>query len=164
MDNIKKATYDNFEKHLYTIVNNFAKYQVSDTDRIEYHNFFEDKFKLNQIITSGLSYSLFESMQNKTSFTKDEWAGFLDVSVKTLDRYKEANKRFKALQSEKIISMIEVVDRGIDVLGDMGTFKRWLYSSIPALSNTKPIELLNTSYGKDLVLDELSKIEHGIFA
>ncbi|MFA6618213.1 MAG: antitoxin Xre/MbcA/ParS toxin-binding domain-containing protein [Candidatus Neomarinimicrobiota bacterium] len=164
MENIKTTRHEDSEKHLYAIVNNFAKYQVSDSARAEYHNFFEDKFKLNQLITSGLSYSLFETIQNKTSFTKDEWAGFLDISVKTLDRYKEANKRFKALQSEKIISMIEVLDRGVDVFGDMIMFKRWLYSNIPALSNTKPIELLNTSYGKDLILDELSKIEHGVFA
>jgi putative toxin-antitoxin system antitoxin component (TIGR02293 family) len=103
-------------------------------------------------------------MQDITPFSKDEWARFLDVSVKTLDRYRQDNKSFKAFQSEKIIGMIEVIERGVKVFGDMDMFKRWLYAPVPALSDSKPIELLSSSYGKELVLDELTRIEHGIFA
>jgi putative toxin-antitoxin system antitoxin component (TIGR02293 family) len=152
------------EKLLYAIVDQFEKYKINDMAMSEYRTFFENKIKLNRLITSGLSYSIFETMQNKTPFTKDEWANFLDISVKTLDRYKNANKNFKTSQSEKIIGMIEVMERGIEVFGEMGIFKRWLYTPIPALSNSEPIELLSTSYGKELVLDELTRIEHGIFA
>lgn len=162
--NNKTNTNNNSEKLLYAIVDTFAKQQVNDIAVSEYRALFENKIKLNSLITSGLSYSIFETMQDKTPFTKNEWAHFLDISVKTLERYKNANKNFKAFQSEKIIGMIEVIERGVDVFGNMEIFKRWLYTPIPALSDSKPIELLSTSYGKDLVLDELTRIEHGVFA
>ncbi len=155
---------DKNEKPLYAVVNSFTGHRVSEPLMAEYRTLFVNKVKLNQLITSGLSYSLFETMQDNTPFSKDEWARFLDVSVKTLDRYRQDNKSFKAFQSEKIIGMIEVIERGVDVFGDMDMFKRWLYASIPALSDSKPIELLSSSYGKELVLDELTRIEHGIFA
>ncbi|MDZ7797291.1 MAG: antitoxin Xre/MbcA/ParS toxin-binding domain-containing protein [Candidatus Marinimicrobia bacterium] len=162
MNNTSNA--DNNEKLLYAVVNSFAGHQVNEPAMAKYRTLFENKVKLNRLITSGLSYSLFEAMQDNAPFSKDEWAHFLDVSVKTLDRYRQDNKRFRAFQSEKIIGMIEVIERGVDVFGDMGMFKRWLYTPIPALSDSKPIELLSSSYGKELVLDELTRIEHGIFA
>lgn len=155
---------NNTEKVLYDIVGQFVKNQVNENAGLEYRTFFENKIKLNHLITSGLSYSIFETMQSNTPFSKDEWASFLDISPKTLDRYKNSNKSFKASQSEKIIGMIEVIKRGVEVFGEIEIFKRWLYVPIPAFSGTEPIELLSTSYGKELVLDELTRIEHGIFA
>lgn len=155
---------NNSEKSLYAVVDSFGNRQVNDGAIAEYRTLFENKVKLDQMIKSGLSYSLFEKMKNNTPFSKDEWAQFLDVSVKTLERYKHDNKNFKAFQSEKIIGMIELIERGIEVFGDMEMFKRWLYTPIPALSDSKPMELLNSSYGKQVILDEIGRIEHGIFA
>jgi uncharacterized protein (DUF2384 family) len=37
-------------------------------------------------------------------------------------------------------------------------------SSVMALGNKKPKEFLDTSIGIDLLMNELGKIEHGIFA
>jgi putative toxin-antitoxin system antitoxin component (TIGR02293 family) len=152
------------EAVLYAVLDNLDVKRVSDTDAAEYRSIFDNKVRLNRMITAGLSYSLFEHLRDKSPFSKDEWANFLDISIKTLDRYKQAGKTFKASQSEKIVGMIEVLERGKGVFGDMDIFKRWLYTHIPAMSNTRPIDLLSTSYGKDRVLDELTRIEHGIFA
>jgi len=152
------------ERLLYAMLDTLDKQQVHDAAAVGYRNLFDNKIQLNRLIMSGLSYSLFETMQDKTPFTKNEWANFLDVSIKTLDRHKQANKPFKTSQSEKIIGMMEVLERGIDVFGKMGIFKPWLYSTIPAFGDMRPIDLLSTSYGRELVLDELTRIEHGIFA
>lgn len=151
------------EENLYKLLENISK-QVKEAQPIPYGEMFSNKLMINQIIMSGLSYPIFEKMQTNISFTKDEWAEFLDLSVRTLDRYKLEQKRFKASQSEKIIGLIEVLERGTEVFGDLNLFKQWLKQSIPALANTKPIELLYTSYGKELVLAELTRIEHGVLA
>lgn len=163
MGQFKKIQSSN-EKELYDVLNGIA-YQNIQEPRVNYSsNIFANKFKVNQIIMSGLSYPIFEKMQNNISFNKDEWAEFLDLSVRTLDRYKKEQKRFKASQSEKIISLIEVLERGKHVFGDLEVFKKWLHQEVPALANTKPINLLYTSYGKELVMAELTRIEHGVFA
>lgn len=155
---------ENPEAPLYAMLEALDQARVNDAAAAEYRSLFDNKIKLNQLIRSGLSYSLFETMRDKSPFSKDEWAAFLDVSIKTLDRYKQNNKHFKASQSEKIIGMMEVLERGVDVFGKMETFKHWLYSSVHAFGDIRPIELLSTSYGRALVLDELTRIEHGIFA
>jgi len=152
------------EAVLYAVLDTLNVKHVSDTEAAKYRSIFDNKVRLNRMITAGLSYSLFEHLRNKSPFSKDEWANFLDISIKTLDRYKQAGKTFKTTQSEKIVGMIEVLERGKKVFGDTDIFKQWLYTHIPAMSNTRPIDLLSTSYGKDLVLDELTRIEHGIFA
>jgi len=162
--NKKIKIHEKPETLLYAMLDTLDKQQVHDAAAMEYRSLFENKIQLNQLIMSGLSYSLFETMQDKTPFTKDEWAGFLDISIKTLDRYKQSNKHFKSSQSEKIIGMMEVLERGVDVFGKMGMFKHWLYSTVPAFGDIRPIDLLSTSYGRELVLDELTRIEHGIFA
>ncbi|MDD3966768.1 MAG: DUF2384 domain-containing protein [Candidatus Marinimicrobia bacterium] len=152
------------ETLLYAMLDGLNDPQVHDAVTVEYRSLFDNKVRLNQLIMSGLSYSLFEALRDKTPFSKDEWAAFLDVSIKTLDRYKQANKPFKVSQSEKIVGMMEVLERGVVVFGKMDIFKHWLYSSIPAFGNTRPIDLLSTSYGRALVMDELTRIEHGVFA
>ncbi|MBW6458056.1 MAG: DUF2384 domain-containing protein [FCB group bacterium] len=152
------------ETLLYDMLDTLNDRQVNDAAAAEYRSLFENKVRLNRLIMSGLPYSLFDVLRDKTPFTKDEWAGFLDISIKTLDRYKQSDKKFKVSQSEKIVGMMEVLERGVDVFGNMEMFKHWLYSTVPAFGDTRPIDLLITSYGRELVLDELTRIEHGIFA
>ncbi len=76
--------------------------------------------------------------------------------------YKQSDKKFKPTQSEKIIEMAEVTNIGLDVFGDMDKFKLWLNTANYALGNLKPMELLYDSYGKDLVIGELTRINYGI--
>jgi putative toxin-antitoxin system antitoxin component (TIGR02293 family) len=60
--------------------------------------------------------------------------------------------------------MAEVTKTGLDTFGDMEKFKHWLNTPNFALGGMKPIDLIRDSYGKDLVIGELTRINHGIFA
>jgi putative toxin-antitoxin system antitoxin component (TIGR02293 family) len=126
-------------------------------------NFFTDKLNVISTIKKGISVDSFNKIQNYTAFTDKEWAFFLDISTKSLQRYRLSPEfRFKSSQSEKIIGMLEVTDMGMEVFGDIETYTLWLRTPNFALGNLKPIELLGDSYGKDLVLGELTRINHGI--
>ncbi|MBK7098856.1 MAG: DUF2384 domain-containing protein [Sphingobacteriales bacterium] len=46
----------------------------------------------------------------------------------------------------------------------MDQFKLWMSSPVMALGNKMPKEFLDTSMGIDLLMDELGRIEYGIFA
>ena len=129
-----------------------------------YADFLSDKMLIIKAIGLGVPYSLFELIKEYTSFNENDWASILDVSTKTLQRYKLSNAHFKALQSQKIIEMSEVTKLGIDVFGSIDTLKLWLETPNFALGNVKPKDLLKDSYGKELVMAELSRIEFGIFA
>ena len=114
------------------------------------------------LIREGVPYSLFGLIQHYTPFTENDWADFLNISAKSLQRYKQSSKHFKSLQSEKIIEMAEVTNIGLDVFGEMDKFKLWLNTPNFPLGGLKPIELIGDSYGKDMVVGELTRLNHGI--
>lgn len=131
---------------------------------ITYSDFFTDKLLMISVIRKGVTYTLFNLIKNSTPFTEENWADFLDISTKSLHRYKQTSKSFKPLQSEKIIELAEVTNVGVDVFGDMDKFKLWLDTPNFSLGNLKPIDLLKDSYGKELVISELTRINYGILA
>ena len=131
---------------------------------ITYDEFMNDSMRIISAIKSGIPYSLFNLIQSYTPFTENDWAKFLDISTKSLHRYKtEPDFSFKPIHSEKIIEMAEVTKIGLDVFGDMEKFKLWLNTSNYALGKMMPIELITDSYGKELVIAELTRIDQGIF-
>lgn len=131
--------------------------------KMTYEDFLEDKMLIINVIRAGIPYSLFDLIQSLTPFSENDWANFLDISTKSLQRYKISSEyHFKPIHSEKIIEMAEVTKVGLDVFGDMEKFELWLITPNFALGNFKPKELLKDSYGKELVISELTRISHGI--
>jgi len=129
---------------------------------ITYSDFLSNKMLVILTIRKGIPYSLFDIIQDYTPFSELDWANFLDISTKTLHRNKLSSKHFKPNQSEKIIEMSEVTTVGIDVFGDIEKFRLWLDTPNFALGNLKPMELLKDSYGKELVISELTRVNYGI--
>ncbi|HVZ97058.1 MAG TPA: antitoxin Xre/MbcA/ParS toxin-binding domain-containing protein [Chitinophagaceae bacterium] len=140
----------------------FNKKFLSQNANITYADFLGNKMLIILVIRQGIPYSLFNLIQHFTPFTERDWADFLDISTKSLHRYKQTSKSFKPIQSEKIIEMAEVTKVGLDVFGDMEKFKLWLETPNFSLGNLKPMELLKDSYGKELVIGELTRINYGI--
>lgn len=130
-----------------------------------YRDFLNNRMLIVHSIREGLPYKLFHLIQDITPFTEDDWADFLNLSSKSLHRYKLRSEfKFKPIHTEKIIELAEVTQLGLEVFGDMERFRLWLHTPNFSLGKLKPIELLKDSYGKDLVMGELTRIEHGIFA
>ena len=136
-----------------------------NSEKITYSKFFENKMLIIHAIRQGLSYELFSKIKEVTPFTEDDWAEYLNVSKKTLQRHRsEKNYLFKPIHTEKIIELAEVTNLGKKVFDSTEQFYLWLNTPSYALGNIKPAELLKDSYGKELVMGELNKIDHGIFA
>ncbi|MBK0383209.1 DUF2384 domain-containing protein [Pedobacter sp. SD-b] len=139
-------------------------YNTKPKSSVKYSDFLDDKMMIISAIRTGIPYSLFDVIQEQAPFTESDWASFLDVSTKSLQRYKvSATHHFKSIHSEKIIEMAEVTKIGLDFFGDIEKLKLWLNTPNFALSSLKPIELLKDSYGKELVLSVLNNMSHGIF-
>lgn len=141
-------------------------YQIEQTQPFEsLGDLFTDRLLLVRLIRRGLSFALFEKIQRFSPFSESDWAGFLEMSTKSLQRYKTATQfYFKTIHSEKIMEILEIMHKGSEVFGSMEKFEHWLHTPNHALGNEKPADLLTTSYGKELILTELVHIDHGIFA
>lgn len=162
------STSSNLTIKLNNELNNIVKHSKFDQNyydmntRITYSDFFSNKLLMIHVIREGVTYKLFNLIKTATPFTDEDWANFLDLSTKSMQRYKQSSKSFKPIQSEKIIEMAEVTNVGVDVFGDIYKFKLWLDTPNFSLGNLRPIELLKDSYGKELVISEMTRINYGI--
>ena len=129
---------------------------------ISFTDFLSDKLILVKLIRKGIPYSIFKLILNITPFSLNDWANYLDISVKSLIRYQQQDKTFKPGQSEKIIELAEVNNLGLEVFGNNAKFRRWLETPNYSLGNLKPFDLLKDSYGKEMIMGELTRIEYGI--
>jgi putative toxin-antitoxin system antitoxin component (TIGR02293 family) len=126
--------------------------------------FLANKLAIIFLIQKGVPYSLFDIIQDYAPLDEKDWTEILDLSIKSIQRYKQSEKHFGRLQSEKIIEMAEVTNIGLDVFGNMDKFKLWLSTPNFALGKLKPIDLMKDSYGKEMVIGELTRINYGILA
>jgi putative toxin-antitoxin system antitoxin component (TIGR02293 family) len=162
------TTFAKIEIKLNKELNSFLKKKAlrlgnSREAKITYAEFLRDKMLIIEAIRSGIPYSLFEIIQHYSAFTDQDWAYFLDLSEKSLQRYKSNPQfQFKPIHSEKIIEIAEVTFVGLDCFGSIDKFRLWLNTPCFALGKNKPVDLLKDSYGKDMVLGELTRINHGI--
>jgi putative toxin-antitoxin system antitoxin component (TIGR02293 family) len=121
-------------------------------------------YLLIKLVREGISYSDFNKVSNRTPFTSKEWATYLNVSVRTMERHREENRVFRKEQSERILSIYQLLNYGQSVFGNSENFFEWMGSESIALGGVKPKELLDTSIGIHMVKDELGRIEHGVLA
>lgn len=136
-----------------------------EAENLTFADFLQDKMLLIYAIRKGFSYRLFHKIRKITPFTEDDWAEYLNLSTKTLQRYKnDPDHYFKPIHTEKIIELAEVTNFGNEVFDSTVQFYTWLNTPSYALGGLKPAELLKDSYGKELVMGELNRIDQGIFA
>jgi putative toxin-antitoxin system antitoxin component (TIGR02293 family) len=130
------------------------------------HHDLDDKsiFDLIAAAKKGFTYAEFVKVMKETSFSQKEWAGFLNTTVRTLQRYQVEKKVFDLPKSERILQIALLNKRGHDLFGDTRKFHVWLDAENVALGRIKPKSLLNSSFGIGLLMDELTRIEHGVLA
>jgi putative toxin-antitoxin system antitoxin component (TIGR02293 family) len=129
----------------------FSKYEKSISDPIA-------------IVTAankGITAAAFFDFANLCGIEKDKLADLLNTSLKTLTRYKQAGKKLNPTNSEQILKMLAMYKKGINVFGNTIAFNKWLRKPAYGLDYEIPLDLLHTSGGIDLILDEISRIEYG---
>ncbi len=121
-------------------------------------------YSLINAIKEGIRFSFFEKLAKNIPFTLREWASYLHLSERSLQRFKKEKGTFNTVSSEKIIEITMLNKYGTEVFGDQAKFNVWLLTKNVALGGIKPKDLLDSSFGIQLLKDELTRIEHGILA
>ena len=81
-----------------------------------------------------------------------------------MQRYRKENKSFDLPQSEEILEIAMLFNRGVEVFGNLSRFNEWLGLENIVLGNIKPKSLLDSTFGINLLKEELIRIEHGILS
>jgi putative toxin-antitoxin system antitoxin component (TIGR02293 family) len=115
------------------------------------------------VIRNGIPKQAMTHLMEIADISLNEMASIVHTSDRTLRRY-SPNQKLSQDQSERMIEMAKLYSRGEEVFGTMENFKQWMDSILLPFGNKKPKEFLDTSLGIGMIMDELGRIEHGIFA
>ena len=119
-----------------------------------------DRFDLIELSNKGLTKDALIHLSDFLSLSLRQLSDLLPITERTIRR----NKYFSSIVSEQILQIAEVATRGVEVFGDKDKFINWMNHPCKPLANKTPLSLLNSRFGMEMVLDELGRIEHGIFA
>ncbi len=123
-----------------------------------------EEYRLVEQAHQGLSISAFFDILSFSGLTKDELAGLLDVSFKTIQRYQKDDKKLSAIHSEQLLKIIALYQKAEEVFADLDSFNRWVRKPALGLGNEKPLKFMQTPGGINLIMDELRRIEFGALA
>jgi len=122
----------------------------------------ENEMDLINVSRTGLPRKTLDILAERLGVTMEKLSRLLHISLRTIQR-KSKMEHLSVHVSEQILSIAEVIRRGQEVLGDGDQLEIWLHSEIPSLGDKKPIDLMDTTFGTQILLKILGRIEHGIY-
>jgi putative toxin-antitoxin system antitoxin component (TIGR02293 family) len=119
------------------------------------------RMDLVELANRGLTKDAVSNLARHLSLSLKDMAALLPVTERSLQRY-TSKHHLNPTVSEQVLQIAEAVARGTQAFGGKDGFLAWANQPNTALSDKRPLELLGSRFGTDLVLDELGRIEHGI--
>lgn len=123
----------------------------------------KNDFDLIEITRKGLPKSVVISLSKILGISMEKMSGLLHISHRTIQR-KSNTDLLNVYSTEQVLEIAEVISKGIEVLGTLENFTAWLHSDIRFLNYKKPINFLDTSFGANMILNTLGRIEHGVYS
>ena len=114
-------------------------------------------------IRAGLPGEAVTTLASKLSVPRKEVAGWLHTTPRTLQRHIDTHAPLSPELSDRVAQLLRVYLRAKEVFQSESKATIWLKSPNYVLGDIAPTTLLDTIPGIELVLDELGRIEHGIF-
>ena len=123
----------------------------------------ETRLDLIEISKTGVSKNACEHLAKYLNYTTKQLADILPITERTIQRHSK-NENFNPEVSDHILQIAEVSAKGTQVFNDKSKFISWMNYPCTSFSNRTPVSLLQSKFGVDMVIDELGRIEHGVFS
>lgn len=127
------------------------------------HKRIENRLDLIEVASKGLTKLAFLNLAKFLQFSTKQLADVLPITDRTVQRYGE-NAHFSPVVSDHILQIAEVSAKGTEVFKDKVKFILWMSHPCVSFANKTPKSLLKSKFGVDMILDELGRIEHGVFS
>ena len=115
------------------------------------------------VIREGFSGEMVVGLARKMRVPQKEVTSWLHTTPRTIQRYIESQEKLSPDISDRLAQLVMVFCRSNEVFKDEDKVSMWLKSPNYALGGVSPLSLMDTMTGIELVLDELGRIEHGVF-
>lgn len=119
-----------------------------------------DRYELSR---AGLPKRALLSLVANLNFTLRSMAALLNIAERTIQR-KRDDELFDLSTSEQILQIAEVYSRGAEVFASAGNFQEWMNTENISFGGKRPLELLPSRYGAQMILDEVGRMEYGVYS
>lgn len=119
-------------------------------------------FDLIALTREGIKKSTLKSLSEFLGISMEKMSLLLHTSHRNIQR-KDEEELLDTLKTEKVLELASFAQRGIQVIGSKQAFKEWLQSPLVALGNQMPLDYLDTSFGIQMVIKILGRLEQGVF-
>ena len=121
------------------------------------------KMDLFEVGSMGVTKDAIAHMADYLDLSWKQIALLLPVTERTLQRY-DLNQHFNSAVSEQVLHITEVVAKGTEVFEEKDKFLIWLNTPHKVFSGKTPFSMLSSRFGAELVIEELGRIEHGVYS
>ncbi|HVZ26441.1 MAG TPA: antitoxin Xre-like helix-turn-helix domain-containing protein [Sediminibacterium sp.] len=113
---------------------------------------------------SEFNFRRFKKLADKMPFTQGEWSQMLHISERTLQRYAKQNGVFDGLHTDRILLLDEMIHAGLETFADADRFYHWLKTEKSILGRPTGFEALFSEKGIQAIIDQLGRIQSGVYA
>jgi putative toxin-antitoxin system antitoxin component (TIGR02293 family) len=111
-------------------------------------------------IRVGVKKSDWKDLIVKIGHTEKDLEHVLPASISSMQKKTVYGKE----TSERIYELAKLYSLGYEVFDSEESFKQWLMSPSKALGGKKPFELLDSSFGFQLVENEIVRIQYNVYS
>lgn len=115
--------------------------------------------ELIERIRSGVKKSDWKNFISHVGSTEKEFAAVLPTSISSMQKRDVYSKE----TSERIYELARLFGLGYEVFDSEKDFKDWLMTPSLALGNKKPFALLDSSFGFEMVENEITRIQYNVY-
>ena len=121
--------------------------------------------EVHATIVHGIPYSaLFFLTDRITVLSEADVANVIGISARTLRRQKDEPKKSMPTDlASKTWLFAETLAKAAEVFGGKAEAERWMSEHAMGLDGARPIDLLRTLQGAELVNEFLGRLEYGVY-
>lgn len=114
-------------------------------------------------IRKGIPAEVVIALSEKTMLPTAELAEILQIPAQSSKSF-SADAMLSKSQGEGVVMIARLYAMGEEVFGNTIEFNKWLNGKVPALGKQKPKDYLDTISGINLLMNELGRIQHGVYS
>jgi len=123
-----------------------------------------EDFELVALSRNGIKIKDFLRIAEESGFSLQDWATWLHIDPSELLLQSNEERFLEPHQSERVLNINRLLHYGILVLGNIDVLLKWFNNSSIPLGGITPKSLLDTTFGIDMVHNELGRIQQGVLA
>lgn len=119
-----------------------------------------NKIELISRIRAGVKKADWKQFITYTGSTEKEFENILPSSISSMQKKAVYGKE----TSERIYELARLFGLGYEVFDTKEDFKNWLMTPLKTLGNRIPFELLDNSFGFEMVENEIVRIQYNVYS